>query len=430
VESDVLVTLLSLVIALSILVFAHELGHYVAARRSNVVVEEFGFGYPPRLFAFWHTNGKIVIDGQELVIPRRFELPEGLGTGSVVTYGTTTDGKGRQILTRIEEVGPETPVVASIGSVESLDPGTIFSVNAIPFGGFAKMLGEEDPGSPGSLASKGKLARIVVLAAGASMNLLLAVVFFALAFGFGAPAIADPENAVVNMVAPGSPAEAAGLQPKDIILRADDTEILTIQSLQEYTQAHLGEPIVLTVQRGDQLVESTVVPRLSPPAGEGPIGIGLSPRTMIKQYAWYEAIWAALKQTVALMGFTLTVPIQIIRGLIPPELARPVGPVGVGQLVGEAVRYSLDTGWWFPVMQMMGSLSVALAITNLLPLPGLDGGRILFVVVEGIRGRRLDPAKEGLVHLIGMALLVALMLFITWQDVVNPLPAVDWTHLF
>jgi regulator of sigma E protease len=104
--------------------------------------------------------------------------------------------------------------------------------------------------------------------------------------------------------------------------------------------------------------------------------------------------------------------------------------VGIGQIVGGAVQYTLDTGWWFPVMQLMGTLSVAIAITNLLPLPAMDGGRILFVIVEGIRGRRIDPAKEGLVHLVGMLLLVALMLFITWQDVVNPVPGVDWSSFF
>jgi regulator of sigma E protease len=126
----------------------------------------------------------------------------------------------------------------------------------------------------------------------------------------------------------------------------------------------------------------------------------------------------------------LTVPVQIIQGLIPAELARPVGPVGVGQLVGGAVEYTLETGWWFPVMQMLGSLSVALAMTNLLPLPGLDGGRILFIIIEGIRGKRVDPAREGLVHLIGMLLLVALMVLITWQDIVNPVPTLDWGSFF
>jgi regulator of sigma E protease len=150
----------------------------------------------------------------------------------------------------------------------------------------------------------------------------------------------------------------------------------------------------------------------------------------VKQYPWYEALWLGLKQVGAYIGLIITLPAQVLKGLVPADLARPVGPVGVGRLVGDAVKYSLDTGWWFPVMQMMGTLSVALAVTNLLPLPGLDGGRILFVLVEGIRGRRVDPAKEGLVHLIGMLLLVALMLFITWQDVVNPIPSLDWSSFF
>ena len=425
-----LVTLLGLVVALSILVFAHEMGHYAAAKLSSVVVEEFGFGYPPRLFAFWHTRGKLVIGGQELVIPRSLRVPEGLGSGSRVNYETVTDTKGRQVLTRLEEADPDDPETASVGYAEFLDPGTVFTLNAVPFGGFAKMLGEEDPSARGSLASRGKLSRILVLSAGSLMNLVTAVLFFSLAMSLGAPAVADPENAVVSSVAAASPAEAAGFQPGDVIVAADNTEILTITSLQEYTQAHLGEPIVLAVQRDDQSLEITVVPRVDPPAGEGPIGIGLSPRTTIKRYPWYEAIWSGLKQTVSLVAFIFTVPVQVIKGLIPAELARPVGPVGVGQLVGDAVQYSLDSGWWFPVMQMMGTLGVALAVTNLLPLPGLDGGRILFVIVEAIRGRRVDPAKEGLVHFIGLAVLVAIMLFITWQDLVNPVPGVDWSSFF
>jgi regulator of sigma E protease len=424
------VTLLSLVVALSILVFVHELGHYLAAKACGVVVEEFAFGYPPRLFAFWRTRGKLLIEGREILIPRRFELPEGLDSGSLLRYETTSDAKGRLILARLEVVDPDDPAAAFARKAELLDPGTVFSVNAIPFGGFAKMRGEEDPTAPGSLASKGKLKRIFVLSAGAAMNLLTAILFFALAMALGAPAVADPENAMVSSVAPGSPAEAAGLLPGDVIVRADAVDILTITGLQEYTHAHLGQPIVLAVQRGDQALEITVVPRVAPPAGEGPMGIGLSPRTTIRKYPWYEALWVGAKQTVMLTGFIFTVPVQVIRGLIPAELARPVGPVGVGQLVGDAVQYSLDTGWWYPAMQIMGSLGVALAVTNLLPLPGLDGGRILFVIVEGIRRRRIDPAKEGLVHLIGMALLVALMLFITWQDLIHPVPAVDWSSFF
>jgi regulator of sigma E protease len=424
-----LLIIVSLLIALSILVFVHELGHYLVAKRFGVVVEEFGFGYPPRLLTFWHTRGKVVIDGREYVVPRDFRLPEELESGSLVTYDASSDAKGRAVLTRIEKVEPGVEL-ARAGRVELVDPGTLFSVNAIPFGGFAKMLGEEDPRSPGSLASKGKGARILVLSAGGAMNLLTAAIFFALAFAVGAPAVADPQNAMVSLVAPNSPAEAAGLQAGDVIIRADETDILNIEALQSYTREHLGDPVVLTVERDGEMLQIQVVPRVDPPPEEGPIGIGLSPRTTIKHYPWYEALWLGLKQTVTLTGFIFTVPVQLVQGLIPAEMARPVGPVGVGQLVGDAVQYSLDTGWWFPVMQMMGSLSVALAVTNLLPLPGLDGGRILFILVEAVRGKRVDPSKEGLVHLIGMILLVALMLFITWQDVINPVPSLDWGSFF
>jgi regulator of sigma E protease len=292
------------------------------------------------------------------------------------------------------------------------------------------MLGEEDPTYPGSLASKGKLTRIVVLAAGATMNVLTAVLFFALAFRLGAPAAADPENAVISAVAPGSPAEVANLQEDDIILAADETPVDTILDLQRYTTANLGQEIVLTVERGEELLSIPVVPRPEPPEGEGPIGIGLSPRMTIQQYGWGEALWAGVRQTVSYIGLIITIPVQIVRGLIPADLARPVGPVGVGRLVGDAVQYSMASGWWFPVMQMVGTLSIALAVTNLLPLPGLDGGRILFVLIEAIRGRRVDPAKENLVHLIGLLLLVALMLFITWQDIINPVPGLDWSQFF
>ncbi len=427
---DVLVTVVSLVVSLSILVFVHEWGHYVAAKRSGVVVEEFGFGYPPRLFSLFRTEGKIVISGETIIIPSKFKLPKGLSVRSMVVYDTASDDKGRRVLTRVEEVEPGEPGSELASSIDLLDGGTLFSINGIPFGGFAKMLGEEDPTFPGSLASKSKIARIVVLGAGAGMNFLTAVLFFALALGLGAPAAADPENAVIGFIAPGSPAEAAGFQDGDIVLRANETGILQVQDLLDFTQAHLGREVVLTVQRGDEILRISVVPRPEPPQGEGPMGISLGPRTTLKHYKWYEAIGMGIKQTVRIIGLTITLPVQLLRGLIPVDMARPVGPVGLGQIVGDAVQYSLDSGWWFPVMQLMGSLSVALGVTNLLPLPGLDGGRILFVIVEGIRGRRLDPAKEGLVHLVGLMILVALMLFITWQDVVNPVPGLDWSSFF
>ena len=427
---NTLIILVSLGVALSIMVLLHELGHLFAAKRSAVVVEEFGVGYPPRLLTLWRAEGKAVLGGKQVVIPRGFEWPAGLGAQSFATYETEADSKGRQVLSSIQPVNPDGPIPASAVHIDLLDKGTIYSINAIPFGGFTKMLGEEDPYFPGSLASKSKPRRIFVLAAGSLANLLAAVVFFSTALMLGAPAVAEPPTPVVSQIAPGTPAEASALEIGDVIVQANDTDIQSIEELQEFTQAHLGEPITLLVERDAVRHEVKLVPRAEWPADQGPIGITLSPRTTLKRYPWYEALWHGLRETFALVGFVVSVPVQVIRGLIPAELARPVGPVGVGQIVGDAVQYSIQTGWWFPVMQMMASLSVALAVTNLLPLPALDGGRILFVVVEAIRGRRVDPAKEGMVHLVGMLLLLTLMLFITWQDVINPLPSLDWSSFF
>jgi regulator of sigma E protease len=419
-------TILSLIVALSILVFVHELGHFLAAKRTGVVVEEFAMGYPPRLSTLWHGPGEIIVDGQKIVIPRAFKLPDGLRARSLVTYHTAQDAKGNTVLAGIAEVDPAAPEAVAARRIDRLDPGTIYSINAIPFGGFTKMLGEEDPNFPGSLASKSKRVRILVLAAGSAMNLLVAILFFALVFVLGAPAAADPQNAVIQQVMVGSPADTAGLQAGDIAIRVDDTPILAMQDLISYTQTHLGQEVVLTVERGDEVLTFALVPRVNPPAGEGSMGVILGPRTTIKHYPWYEALWLGLKQTGYMIFYTVTVPVQLIRGLIPVEQVQPVGIVGIGRIVGDAVQYSLDTGWWYPVMQTMGLLSVAVGLTNLLPLPGLDGGRLLFVIIEAVRRRRIDPAKEGLVHLVGMLLLVALMIFLIWQDIAKPLPSVNW----
>ena len=425
-----LITIVSLVVALSIMILVHELGHMLTARGAGIVVEEFAIGYPPRLLTLWRGKGKMVIDGQRFVVPRQVPIPKELGPGSLVAYQATADRKGRPVLSSVRKVPAEEAESGQAGRVEFLDRGTLYSINAIPFGGFARMRGEEDPAAPGSFASKRKLARIWVLVAGAGLNLVTAALFFALAFGAGAPTLADPPNVLVSEVVANSPALRAGLAAGDLIVRVDGVAVESVERLQEYIASHSGNPVVFTVQRGEQSVAMTIVPRTNPPEGEGPTGIVLALRTVKVRYPWYRALWLGLKETFAMIGLTLTLPIQLIRGLIPAKLARPVGPIGIGNLIGDAVRFTLDTGWWYPVLRMLGSLSVALAVTNLLPLPALDGGRILFILVEAVRGRRVDPAKEGLVHLIGMALLLALMLLITWQDLVHPLPSLDWSSVF
>lgn len=109
---------------------------------------------------------------------------------------------------------------------------------------------------------------------------------------------------------------------------------------------------------------------------------------------------------------------------------RPIGPYGIYQQTASAVKATVQMGWWYPILSLVGLISTALAITNLLPLPALDGGRIVFILIEAVRGRRVDPAREGFVHFVGMAVLLALMLVVSYFDIIRPVTAIDWTSLF
>jgi regulator of sigma E protease len=127
---------------------------------------------------------------------------------------------------------------------------------------------------------------------------------------------------------------------------------------------------------------------------------------------------------------TLSAPFLLLRGLIPAEAMRPIGPYGIYQQTASAVQVSVQTGWWYPILFFTGFLNTALGLTNLLPIPALDGARIFFVIIEAIRGRRIDPAREGLIHLVGLAVLLVLMLVVTYYDFATPLGGIDWTRLY
>ena len=365
-----MLTVISFVVVLSLLVFAHELGHFVVAKRAGVKVEEFGFGYP---------------------------LPNGLLTITLFKRGETA-----------------------------------YTLNPIPFGGFVRMAGEEDPNAERSLASKSKLARIGVLSAGSVMNILLGVVFFTFCFMLGWPEPIEFDNAIIESVVNGSPAEQAGLKVGDIVIRADGEYIGDPDELVAYTRTKLDQEMLLVVKRGGKILQVPVTPRLDS-EGVSRIGVVIIPAVTkigLTTYPFGEAILRGLERTTGVIAFTFYVPVLVIRGLISVEMARPIGPVGIAQLASQAVQQSVETGWWFPILSLMALLSTGLAVANLLPLPGLDGGRIFFVIVEAIRGKRIDPEKEGAVHLIGLALLVTLLIFITYQDITTPVYTIDWTSMF
>lgn len=349
--------ILAIVPILSLLMFVHELGHFLTARRAGIVVQEFGFGLPPRIFGVERN-------------------------------------------------------------------GVIYSLNWIPFGAFVKMLGEEDPTSPGSFASKSKLTRMIVLAAGSVMNFLTAGIVFALAFMTGWP---TPTAVAIAAVSPGSPADASGLRADDVVVDMNGRAVSQLDEFRQVTRDNVERPIQLRVRRGQETADVSVTPRANPPEGQGALGVAIRPAEIRPvQYNPLQSLVNGFGRALEVIGVTLAMPVLLFQGLVSPDMARPIGLPGMAQVASQAVGAAADQGALFPILSVTGTFSAGLAFANMLPLPALDGGRFFFVIIEAIRGRRISPERESLVHFVGIVVLIALMVLISVNDIQNPLPTIDW----
>ena len=291
---------------------------------------------------------------------------------------------------------------------------TRYSLNAIPFGGFNKLAGEEDPKVPRGLASKGIGTRLLVLSAGSLVNLLLPILLLSIAFMI--PNNITTGQIVIEEIAPGSPAAAAGIQAGDTLLSINGESLQNIGTLPRYIQLNLGKEVTILVQRPDSTIESVqLIPRWRPPEGQGAIGIAykVSEPTIVRQsYPFWKAIPLGAKGCIEAFILYKNGIISMIIGAAPVTIA---GPVGIVQITGEVAKAGPS-----PLLEVTAFLSIALAVTQLLPLPALDGGKIAFVLLEGVRrGKRVSPRTEGLVHLTGFALLIGLLLIITYQDIIR-----------
>lgn len=299
--------------------------------------------------------------------------------------------------------------------------GTVYSLNWIPLGGFVRPAGEDDPTIPGGLAAASKRARLFVLFAGAGANFVMAFVVFWIAYLIGTPAV------VIADVNPGSPAEAAGILADDAILEVDGLKADNSSIIAGVMRGNAGQPVEMIVERDGEPVSVTVIPRKPGEYDEkveGPIGVGLTvplDGTARITRGPVEAAVTSGNSMWRIVSLTVQVPAMLMRGDISPEEARPVSAVGISQIAGQAAEVSVISGNLFPILNMIAFISVALGFTNLLPIPALDGGRILFVLIEAVRGRRIEPEREGLVHVVGMVLLLSLMVVLIVQDIVNPI---------
>ncbi len=297
--------------------------------------------------------------------------------------------------------------------------GTKYTLNWLPLGGFMRPAGEDDPTLEGGLASASRIARFCVLSAGSAANMLVAFALLVVMFMVGAPE--EQPGAIVTVVEPASPAETAGLVPGDVILAVDDLPVSRYTDLTAYIFDHIGQPLTLTVRRNEADTLLTMTPRTEWPEGQGPTGIQVQPIYAVQQYGPLQAVRRSVGEIAALLRAFVELPRMVIQDQIPARYLRPVSVIGISQLGGQAMEVSIAERAAWPVIQLTAFISLALAITNLLPIPALDGGRILFVLIEAVRGRRVNPERETLIHFVGFAMLIMAMLVFMYLDIVRPL---------
>ncbi len=291
---------------------------------------------------------------------------------------------------------------------------TMYSLNLCPLGGFTKLTGEEDPNIPGSFAGKSRFARFVILAAGAFMNAILPILLLSIAFMIPHNTLVG--SVTVESVSPGSPAEAAGIAPGDVILEVNGRKIQNLSDLQRAIQVNLGKEVnILLKKSGDGDNTIKVVPRWKPPEGQGAIGIVLKQVDYTlreESFPFWQAIPRGVGETVEMYVLLRNGVVSMVIGAMPVQFG---GPVAIAQVTGEVAKAGKSA-----LLEFASLLSINLAIFNLLPVPALDGGRILFVLIEWLRrGKRVPPKVENLVHLIGFVILIALIVLVTFTDILR-----------
>jgi regulator of sigma E protease len=423
---------LALVLMLGPMILIHELGHFITARRAGARVLEFGLGFPPRLFTLFRENGTVEVDGQRLLLPGSVRLPPGLAPGQHVEIRLqpTPEGPPRVVEIRRAEAstGPEqaSQGLPLRGQITALEPGTIYSLNLLPLGGFVRILGEEDPSHPQSLAARPKRWRLAVLLSGAMLNILAAFLLMVAAYAAGVPTRAFVQ---IQEVVPDSPAEKAGLLPGDIVTAVNGDRLEEGSTeLREWIRSSPGEPLELTVLREKASLTITATPVLTD--GRGFLGVGLQdwpdPES-VERYSLPRAAIAAGRSMAGVILSILNLPRMVSSGQVSAtEAVRPVGIPGILGFLGYALKESIETGIPFLALQVTALISLAVGMTNLLPLPALDGGRALFVIIEAIRGRRISPETEAKIHMAGMVILIGLSLVIITMDIVNPIIPWSW----
>ncbi len=381
-----ILTIIIFILILGLLVLVHEFGHFIVAKKSGMRVEEFGFGFPPRIAGIQKVDGKwrwVWFHRKSLTSP---PTP----------------------LHELERGGRD---------------GTIYSINAIPLGGFVRILGEnnEHEDNPQSFINKPFWPRFLTLVAGVVMNVILAWALLSVGLMVGLPAAVNSisdvpagakfsnQQLAILEVVPGLPADRAGLKANDILIAIDGNKFLSVGEIQSYVKARAGQSVDFEVRRQQLDQHIQIIPSANPPEGQGPTGIALAMVGRL-QYPWYQALWEGGKTTFSVLGGIFSGLYQLI--VSHAGFASLGGPVKIAKLTGEVAGMGL-----IYLIQFTAFLSLNLAVLNILPFPALDGGRVLFLIIEKIRRKRNNQKVEQWVNAVGFVFLLLLMVAVTVQDI-------------
>ena len=368
-------TIITFILVLSLLVFVHELGHFWVARKFGLKPKEFGFGFPPRAWGVYKNK----------------------------------DGKWKTVR----------------GGKEAEDAAdTVYSINWIPIGGFVNVgEDEEESDNPNHFINKPIWQRATILSAGVTMNVVLAAVLIIIGLMIGLPQVIDEDIDVrakvsdkriqIVQVLPNSPAKAAGVKMGDIITGINENQFTKYEALQQFVDERTGQELSYKIKRGREEMVVQVIPEIMEETGKGGIGIAIAETGTVK-YPWYLAITEGIKTTFILIWVIILAFYELFKNLIigngvSAELA---GPVGIAALTGQMARMG-----FVYVLQFTALLSINLAIINFLPIPALDGGRVLFLIIEKIRRKSMKRKLEAGLNQAFFILLMLLVLIVTFRDV-------------
>lgn len=469
---DIVLWIIAFIVVLGPLILIHEFGHFIAAKMIGVTVLEFGIGFPPRALKLFERGGTeftlnwLPIGG--FVRPLGEDFVKPLGENATDADRAAFEQRMAE-RTALEKRNVKTKSLMEAGPWQRIwfmSAGVVFNV-IFGFLIFALvgLTGLPRPQvdllivTPGSPADKAGLKAgdtifglngveietlrdiddeignriakpidLEVWRAGKTFKVTVEPAEVGLISGSGV---------FVTELVKGAPAELAGMKLGDRVVKVDDTFIASTKELLDYNSGHRGKEVTVVLERESQQITIKLTPRQSPPSGQGPIGATITEAAADPSYGFLmvsspnsartrgigfgESLSYGWKRTTDTLGLIGNIPTRILRGQATAEEVRPASIVAISQIGGSIIQKSFQQQVIYPILDFAALLSVFIGVTQLLPIPGLDGGRIIFVIAELLRGKPINQEREGLIHMAGIIFLLGLTVIIVMNDIINPI---------